>query len=546
VVLISLSGFFLSAYINLYLQITGLAAVKAIFLTIGVSVWNDLIHKLLPNWYQKTQRWRVGAIYGFGLMTIVLLLWKHAAFVGEQGNGLWTARMDMQLPYFLYGAFQILASASILDNFRVGVKVGAATQNRYFLIASLLVVSAVAYGLLALALTSPMPMLAQDFLILSSVSVLGLSVARYQTLVERRASLQDFPISTLAVFCLADIYLFIAWQMGLSPIALIFVIVLAILTHSTYNLVRESLYRLRSKDESLLRHQLRQLETNADGNLPLKERLQSGLNLLCQIVESTGACIAVRQDTQYIVLASHHSIPIGNVIPFLENTYNDIYQPPPELANEVAWLVPAFQSGALVAVLGIGPLKSGLQYTENHLDLLIEAADRIGIIIYLHSHKPLRKDRAKEIAFDVQSYEANLQVRSEELMTTLTTNPDPQFVKMVEDGLRSLPNFISLSQSPLTECLGVSGETHVEKGKAVQQQLIQAIEVLRPGRDCPGEPIPREWHSYVVLHDAYWERIPNHDIMSKLYISEGTFHRTRRAAVRSVARVLLEKRKTSQ
>jgi hypothetical protein len=46
----------------------------------------------------------------------------------------------------------------------------------------------------------------------------------------------------------------------------------------------------------------------------------------------------------------------------------------------------------------------------------------------------------------------------------------------------------------------------------------------------------------VVLHDAYWDRVSNHDIMSKLYISEGTFHRTRRAAVRSVARALLEKR----
>ena len=61
-------------------------------------------------------------------------------------------------------------------------------------------------------------------------------------------------------------------------------------------------------------------------------------------------------------------------------------------------------------------------------------------------------------------------------------------------------------------------------------------------RGGQAEPVPREWHSYVVLHDAYWERIPNQDIMSKLYISEGTFHRTRRAAVRSVARALLEKK----
>lgn len=545
VVLMSLSAFFFSAYLNLYEQITGMAAVRAIFLTIGLSVWNDLIYKLLPNWYQKTQRWRVGVIYIFAVITVVLLLWKRTAFVGEQDNMLWVARMGVQLPYFIYGAFQILASASILYNFRMGAKVGVGPQNRYFLVASVLAISTVVYGLLALAITPPMPRLIQDALILSSVSVLGLSVARYQTLVERRATLQDFPISTLAVFCLTDIYLFIAWQMGWSPITLILVTALAIVTHSVYNMVREFLDRSRSKDESILRQQLRQLEVYADGNLSLQERLQDGLKLLCQTIGSTGAFIAVRRDMDYVVLASHHSIPVGNILPPLTKECNDICQPSPEMTNEVAWLIPAFQRGAPVAVLGIGPLKSRLQYVEDDLDLLIEAADRIGIIIYLHSHKSVDGGRLKPIAFDVQSYGANLQARSDESLPTWVAKPDLQFIKIVEDGLRNLTDFINLGQSSLPECLGISGDTHLEKGKAVQQQLMEAIEALRPGKDCPGEPIPREWHSYVVLYDAYWKRIPNHDIMSKLYISEGTFHRTRRAAVRSVARVLLEKKKLS-
>ena len=543
VVLISLSAFFLGAYINLYEQISGMAAVRAIFLTIGFSVWNDLTHKLLPSWYQKRQRWRVGAIYAFGFINIVLLLWTRIGLVDEQGDILWMARQSIQPPDIIYGLFQFSASASILYNFRVGAKVGAGLQNRLFFAASLLVISAVAYSMLVLALTSPVPKFIPEVLILSGVSILGLSVARYQTLVERRATLQDFPISALAVFGLSDIYLFIAWQMGLSPIALILVTALAILTHSTNNLVREFLDRLRSKDESVFRQQLRRLEVNADGNISLHERLQDGLKLLCQILESTGAFIAVQHDAQYVVLASHHSLSIGNIVPLLENECNDICQPSSEIANRVAWLVPAFQSGELVAVLGIGPLKSRLHYTEDDLDLLAETADRIGTVIYLHGHKPVKRDHRKQIAFDVQSHEANLQARSAELLTTLITNPDPQFVKMVENGLRNLGDFISLGQSSLPEQLGVTGETHIEKGKAVQQQLIQAIEALRPAQDCPSEPIPREWHSYMVLHDAYWEGIPNQEIMSKLYISEGTFHRTRRAAVRSVARILLERKK---
>jgi hypothetical protein len=439
-----------------------------------------------------------------------------------------------------------LASASILFNFRVGARVGKGLQNRQFFAASLLAISAVAYGVLTLAFTSPAPKFIADALILSGVCMLGLSVARYQVLIERRATLQDFSISALAVFSLSDIYLFIAWQMGFSPIGLILVTALAILTHSTYNLVREFLDRLRLRDESEFRQQLRRLEANVDGNISLQERLQDGLKLLCQILEATGAFIAVQHDTQYVIFASHHSISIGTAVPLPAKECNDICQPASEIANRVAWLVPAFQSGELVAVLGIGPLRSRLQYTEDDLDLLVEAADRIGIIIYLQSHKPVHRDHSEPMAFDAQSYKANLQVRSAELLTTLITNPDPGFIKIVEDGLRNLTDVISLGQSSLPEQLGITGQTHIEKGKAVQHQLIQAIEALRPAQDCPGEPIPREWHSYVVLHDAYWQQIPNHDIMSKLYISEGTFHRTRRAAVRSVARGLLERKKSIQ
>lgn len=546
VVLSSLSMFFLGTYINLYEQIPGLGIARAIFLTIGLSVWNDLTHKLLPSWSQKKQRWRVGGIYALAFINMILLPWSSAGSANEQSYALYIAQINIGPVDVFFGMFQVLAGISILNHFRVGAKIGATLQNRYFLAASLLAVSAVASGALVLMVTSSMPKLIPDALILSSVCILGLSVARYQVLVERRATLQDFPISALAVFGLSNIYLFIAWQMGLSPITLILVMALAILTHSTYSLVREFLDRLKVRDESAFREQLRRLEANVEDNSPLKERLQGGLGLLCQMLESTGAFIAVPRDTKCVVLASHHSIPVGNTIPYLDGKPKDICPPAPEIASQVTWLVPAFQNGDLIAILGIGPLKSRLQYTEDDLDLLAEAADRIATITYLHSHKPVPKDRLEQTASDSNSYEANLRAKSEELLTTLITSPDPEFVKLVEDGLRNLTDFISLGQSPLPECLGVSGETHVEKGKGIQQQLIEAIESLRPAQDCPGEPLPREWHSYVVLHDAYWERIPNHDIMSKLYVSEGTFHRTRRAAVRSVARVLLEKRTVAQ
>jgi hypothetical protein len=74
----------------------------------------------------------------------------------------------------------------------------------------------------------------------------------------------------------------------------------------------------------------------------------------------------------------------------------------------------------------------------------------------------------------------------------------------------------------------------------VYEVLEEAVMKLRPEVDYPGDPAPREWHAFIILHGAYFENKLNRDIMSQLYISEGTFNRTRRAALRTVSRVLAE------
>jgi hypothetical protein len=182
-----LSAFFLGSYINLYERITGMGAVRAIFLTIGLCVWNDLTYKLLPSWYQKTQRQRVGAIYAFGLVNIVVLLLTRTGFDVAQGDVLSMMRTGIQPPDIIYGVFQVLASASILYNFRVGAKVRAGLQSRQFFVASLLVVSAIVYGVLALAVASPMPRFIPDALapitadnaiLLKQLAMLGRGIPR--------------------------------------------------------------------------------------------------------------------------------------------------------------------------------------------------------------------------------------------------------------------------------------------------------------------------------------------------------------------------------
>jgi DNA-binding NarL/FixJ family response regulator len=89
--------------------------------------------------------------------------------------------------------------------------------------------------------------------------------------------------------------------------------------------------------------------------------------------------------------------------------------------------------------------------------------------------------------------------------------------------------------------MGIRGESHVERGKRLQQLLTESIEAFRPAEKRPPEPLPRVWYNHAVLHDAYVEGVPNREIMARLYISEGTFNRTRRNALRGFARLLVEK-----
>jgi hypothetical protein len=90
--------------------------------------------------------------------------------------------------------------------------------------------------------------------------------------------------------------------------------------------------------------------------------------------------------------------------------------------------------------------------------------------------------------------------------------------------------------------------THIDRGKALNEVLLQALHKLRPeGNEPPRHQVPsREWHPFIVLHDAYVLGELNRDIMNRLYISEGTFNRTRRRALRGVARALMEMEQEAQ
>ena len=541
VVLLALAGFFLSGYLNLHHPIPGSTAWRAVFLTIAFLAWYDMTYRLLPTATQPKVRWVAWGLYVCSLIAIALLLSQRNIFLNP-GNPLLATQVNVGPGYLAYGLFLVALAAATLYNFRLGKRPGAGPQHRYFLAATVVAAGAaiVTYGAAALPMLPPMPRLPRDALLFLAVSLLGYSVARHQALVERRTTLQDLPVSGLAILCLSGVYALAAWQGGFAADVVAFITVLAILTHSAYDLVREMLDRFLHRRESALRQQLRELSRSVGGDTTLMNNLQQGLTTLCRTLRASGGFMAMRRDAHFDVSASLNSLTVGSPLEAGDVTCEDVCQPRGALAERVAWLAPALMGADQVGVIGLGPRTSGGKYSEADLDLLAEMADWMGRLVHTHARQRDSRERLIQLASEVQSRELGLQAEAEDLLTTLENNPDREFVRLVEEALRNLADYAALGQSPLAAQLTAPGATHVERGKAVRQMLIQTIETLRPAGQRPTGILPREWYGHAILYDAYVEDAPNREIMARLYISEGTFNRVRRKALRAAARSLWE------
>jgi hypothetical protein len=121
-----------------------------------------------------------------------------------------------------------------------------------------------------------------------------------------------------------------------------------------------------------------------------------------------------------------------------------------------------------------------------------------------------------------------------------------EFRVLVEGALRRLNDLPALSQHPLLDelvpatAVGTNGKepTALERAARLRDELTHAIARLRPpgARPLPGtHSSAGGWLHFLVLHEAYVEGRPNKEIMQRYYLSEGTFHRTRRRAIDALA-----------
>lgn len=541
VVMLALSGFFFGAYNNTFVQIPGSAAIRAILLVIVLGGWYSATFHVMSERDQKRFRYLEWGIYTLGALSIIFLLQPNS-FISEQGNALYVAHMNTKgLAYKVYGGFQFIISFGIMLNLLVGDRVGLTTRGKYFLVTSIFPVVSVIYGVVSLGGATAAPRIIQDVLAFCGVFVLGLSVARHQNLMERRATLQDFPLTTLSTLGLAALTTFFARESGMPVKNLASVAGFVVLAVGVYDLTREFLERQRMRNESHFRKQLRNLESENAGEGALKSRLQDGLDLLCQTLNAPGGFVAIRRGEKFVVLASRSSVPIGSEMELSLLACEDISHPKAEQLSTLAWIVPSFEGRMQVAAVGVEKSRSRMEYSKGNLELLAEVADQIGTLVSLSNLQSRQGGEARAVEVVARTNAEELKAATGEMLDSISVQTDEEFIRIVEEALRHLPDTVTLGQSALAAKIPIKADSHIERGKYLQELLTTSIEAFRPGEKRPPEPLPRVWYNHAVLYDAYVEGVPNREIMARLYISEGTFNRTRRNAIRGLARMLMEK-----
>lgn len=538
-ILLALAGNFFSAYANLYQPVPGSSVWRATCLTTALVLWHDLVEGLVPGRAGRP-RLKTWAVYALGVLNVALLWWAGDLYPGLRGDFLWTPQVQPALIFVWYAAFLVGILAAIFYEFRQLRRAGLAPHHRYFFLATCLAATTVVGFVLQTVPGMPsMPRMLQDGLMLSGVGLFGYAVARHQALVERRTTVQDFPLSGLTVLGLASLYALLARQRDFDAVEVASITVLAVLTHSGVDLVREFLDRLLHRQDGALRQRLRRLARSVGGEAALRHSLGRALAILCHRWRASGGLIALRQGDGYEVVVSRHSRPVGSRLAVAAG--DDLFRPEGNDAEQIAWLAPAHAGGETVALLGLArPRGERREYSERELDALAEAADWLGLMVATHQRQQAAHAQLATLAGETQAREVGLQASAEDLWTTLQTEPLPEMVSQVEQALRQLHDYARLAESPLVGRLGVRAGGYLERGKTLRERLLQALECLRPAGQRPREAVPRAWYGYLILYEAYVEDVPNREIMARLYIGEGTFNRARRNALRSLARALGE------
>ena len=521
------------------------------------AFWFHLTILFLPPKVSKWQRYLVAAAY---LVAAFLLIIGGATGqllpgVTDYGRELASSRQAGDLyPHFV--GFTLITLAFALGNLTYGWlrardEPAASLQAAMLWAATFLGSAGAAYLAISIWQGLPIPTLPGEFSLGAGVSLLGYAVAKYDALIEGRVMRPDFVYSLLSTAVVTTFFLIFTSALYLHyhlPFAIIILVtVLVIISHSLYDGIRSFLDRLfYGRRYQALRANLRVLAQEAGTYRELPDQLQAILAALCHFLGTPQGLIAIKEGETLSVKAALPLKLRGRTLKPLPA--QEVTPLTSQMADELlgmALLVPLHRGGEEVGALLLGERETGA-YSPEELDMLDDLSLQIGTIIQERRLQEEDIQQIEALVNDFRDRERELQRRLQALL--IQREPaEIEFVALVEDGLRRLFDYSYLGEHRLAHLSMVERElqsreapiTHLDRGKALKEVLLQALDKLRPPGSQPHPPT-LEWHPFLVLHDAYVLGEPNREIMSKLYISEGTFNRTRRRAIQALAKALLE------
>ena len=491
---------------------------------------------------------RVRVLLGYGGAVAATLIQANTTLLlaaSPAGDPLYLSvlRAGALYPFFVVAAL-IYAAISLRDLALCARAPTTPILRKQFLIlilATLLAGSVVIVSVAGSSLGLRVPIVITTLPLASGMILIGYGVARYSAVVEGRTIRRDFYHAAIATCLVLGFYLALTWvavrTLGMSPLAYVFAAVVTVGTHFLVDAARSqsdaSFYR---RDVRQIQASLHKLASLAGDRDELDRHLSVTLGSLCASAEALFGLILVFEDGDARVAATCGWYGGERTLPCRHLAADDVlHLTPGQLPaplEEAALLIPLYGGAEQLGALVLGRPVNGVSYSSADVDHLLYASDRLGDIIW-------SARRRAEYAAQV---------------TQGTDVPPPQTIRYpcqvsveaVEDALRHMANYGYLGKHSLASLKVVKARvpsgavTHLDVGKALYGTLADAIEKLRPGVAPTTDPPSREWYPYLVLHDAYLAGTSNRDIMSRLYISHGTFSRTRRAALRDLARALEE------
>lgn len=528
------------------------------------AFWFHFTVLFLPPKVSRWQRHLVAAAYLAAAFLLIIGGATNQLLPGvtEAGRELASSRQAGTL-YPYYVGFTLITLAFALGNLTYGWvrargEPATSRQSAMLWAATLLGSAGAAYLIISIWQSLPIPTLPGEFSLGAGVSLLGYAVARYDALIEGQVMRPDFLYSLLSTAVVTTFFLIFTSALYLHyhlPFAVIILVtVLAIISHSLYDGIRSFLDRLfYGRRYQALRANLRMLAQEAGAYRELPDQLQAILAALCRSLGAPKGLIAIKEGETLRVAAALPLKLRGRTLKPLPA--EEVTSLTSQMADELlgmALLVPLHRGGEEIGALLLGERATGA-YSPEEVDMLDDLSLQISAIIQERRLQEEDIQQIEALANDFRDRERELQRRLQALLAqrgpseVLEGVTEKEFAALVEDGLRRLFDYSYLGEHKLAHLSLVErqlqpGEapiTHLDRGKALKEALLQALDKLRPPDSQP-DPPTLEWYPFLVLHDAYVLGEPNREIMSKLYISEGTFNRTRRRAIRALAKALLE------